>query len=204
MKRLPLSLILAVFLFGGVVKSAETAVMYDGKWWLSVSKEQRLGFFEGYATCYLNDTNGKVRFTESGYAYEPRLTSYLEQNPKENAASIEELLWKMATPLYAQSITRLPGSGEKSKGKYGYLDGDYWRQSKDVKRIGLIQGFLYCYSRSVKAPAGTFSKPPLYYVKSISKWYGVKKDDPSEITPNRIATKIPNVLFRFRDGHSQH
>lgn len=169
----------------------------DGASWISVGKEQRLGFFEGYAACYINDTGGKIRFKESGYAYEPRLTDYIKKNPTEATKPIEELLWKMASPPYALKVKRLPG-GEVHKGTYGYLDGDYWRQAPS-ERSGLIQGFLYCYSRHAKSPIGTFSKPASYYVDAISNWYGVKEDDPGEITPSRTNTKIPTVLFEFRD-----
>jgi YD repeat-containing protein len=173
----------------------------DGRSWISATKEQRLGFFEGYAACYLNDAGGKIRFNESGYAYEPRLTDYLKKNPAEATKSIEELLWKMASPPYAQKIKRL--RGEVHKGKYGYLDGDHWRQAPS-ERLGLIEGFLYCYSRHAQSPIGTFSKPASYYVSAVSDWYGVEEDDPGEIAPSRMNAKIPDVLFKLRDKKSQH
>jgi hypothetical protein len=182
----------------------EASLNYDGRWWLSVSKEERHGFIEGYAGCYLNDTDGKVRFTESSYAYEPRLTEYLKKNPSAETIPIEESLWKMAMPPYAQTVKRMSGPAEEHKGKYGYLDGDYWRQSQNSERTGLIEGFLYCYSKHAKAPVGTFSRPASYYVNAISNWYGVKSDDPGEIDPARMGTKIPHSLFKFRDKAPPH
>src|SRR5437588_6090028 len=138
-----------LLIYGVISQGAQSGPNYDGRWWLSISKQERLGFFEGYATCYLNDTDGKLRFAESGYTYEPRLTEYLHANPTEQDKSIEDLLWKMAAPPYARRLT-VPEGGETVKGKYGYLDGDYWRQNVGTQRLRLIQGFLYCYSKRAR------------------------------------------------------
>lgn len=202
MNRLTSLLVLSTMCFVGMSHS-EGASIYDGKWWLSISKEERLGFFEGYATCYINDTDGKVRFTESRYAYEPRLTNYLKANPAEESTSVEQLLPKMATPPYAREVKRMAGEAETYAGKYGYLDGEFWRQSQAADRAGLVEGFLYCYSRHAKAPVGSFSDSASSYVKAISDWYGVRSDDPSEINPVRAGAAIPEVLFKFRDKNKQ-
>ena len=172
---------------------------YDGKWWLSVSENQRQGFLQGYAACYIYDTDGKLEFEESRYTYEPRITGYLQSNSDEQSKSIEEMFWKMAQPPYAQPVHKSPGPAEEVKGKYGYVDGDYWRQAEVPHRLGFIQGFLYCYSKHAKVRRGTFSKPVSWYVEAISKWFGVKSDDPAEINLARFNVKIPDVLFRFRD-----
>lgn len=193
----------AVLICGVISQGAQSALNYDGKWWLSVSKEQRQGFVQGYAICYTDDTEGSVKFTESRYAYEPRLTDYLKQNITDKDKPIEDLLLKMALPPYSRKGTPAPGQGEIAKGKYGYLDGDYWRQNVDSHRLGFIQGFLYCYSRHAQAKKGSFSKPASSYVEAISNWYGVKADDPSEINLQRMNAKIPDVLFRFRDGSAR-
>jgi hypothetical protein len=194
--------IVVILSFCIIAQGAQNAPSYNGKWWLSVTKQQRLGFVEGYAVCYSYDTDGTVKFTESRYAYEPRLTEYLSKNRNEDDEPIEDLLLKIAVPPYARTVAPAPGQPEIAKGKYGYLDGDYWRQNVDTHRLGLVQGFLYCYSRHARVKRGTFSKPASAYLEAISKWYGVKADDPSEINLQRMNAKIPDVLFRFRDGEA--
>jgi hypothetical protein len=192
--------ICSCLMLGFSVQASEDSSAYDRKWWFSVSKNQRLEFLEGYMACYISDTDGKIKFTESSYAYEPRVTNYLQSDSDEQTKSIEEIFWKMAQPPYARPRRRLAGPAEEWKGKYGYLDGDYWRQQREPDRIGFIQGFLYCYSKHAKLKRGSFSRPASWYVEAISKWYGVKSDDPAEIDLARINTKIPEVLFRFRDA----
>jgi hypothetical protein len=183
-------------MLASTAKAIADNATYDGRWWLSVVKSERLQFLEGYMACYLNDTDGKIKFAESGYSYEPRVTNYFQNNPNERRRSVEEIFLKMAQPPYAQPVKKLPG--ESWKGRYGYLDGDYWRQHQEPDRLGLIQGFLYCYSNHAKVNEGTFLKPASWYVEVISKWYGAKSEDPAEINLARIKVKIPDVLFGFR------
>jgi len=170
---------------------------YDGKWWLSVEEHERVYVIEGYTNCYQFLPKPEIKFVESSRAYESRLRTYLEAHAESLKEPVETLLWKMASPVYAQPLDN--SGGEKWKGKWGYANGDLWSQMSDLDRLGFIKGFLDCYSRSTKSEQGTFSKPRRSYMKAISKWYGVKADDPGEIIPDRKETKIPDVLFRFHD-----
>jgi hypothetical protein len=170
----------------------------DGRWWLSISEDERVGFLEGYLGCYLNDAKGTVKFVESTFTYEQRFSNYLQSNLGEQSKPVDEILLKIAALPYAQRDTVPPG-GQEWEGKYGYLDGDYWRRSQQPHRLGLVQGFLHCYSRHVELAQDTFSKPVSSYVEAISNWYGVRANDPGEIDMQRIRVKIPEALFRFKD-----
>lgn len=86
--------------------------------------------------------------------------------------------------------------------KYGLYDGEFWRQSP-LERLGIIQGFLYCYSKYGGGTKGTFSKPASQYVEAISKWYGIEESDESAINLKRMNVKIPCVLFKFRDADTR-
>lgn len=178
---------------------ADISPKYDGSWWLSLSKQEQLGFVEGYTACYqqLVDLNGK--FTESSLAYVPRVTDYVQKHSSASAESVDSVLSKIASPPYANSLKDGP-QGERWKEKWGYFDGDYWRQTPQSARVGFIEGFLECYANRTHHPDGSFSKSKIAYVSAISEWYGVKTDDDSIIRPDREATKIPDVLFRFRDA----
>jgi hypothetical protein len=79
------------------------------------------------------------------------------------------------------------------------FDGEYWRQAVPDQREGLIQGFLACYGELATRTA-RFSKPDSWYVSEISKWFGVKEDDPGEIDLKRQSVGIATVLFMFKDA----
>ncbi|HEX9221926.1 MAG TPA: hypothetical protein VF860_01215 [Candidatus Acidoferrales bacterium] len=136
--------------------------------------------------------------------YEPRVTEYLNSHPSEQESPAEEILWKITKPPYAPPLPehRGPASGPPTGGKYG-IDGEFWREIPPSGRLGIIQGFLYCYSKYERGSKGTFSKSPSWYVEAISKWYGVTEADEGLINPRRANVGIPYVLFKFRDtnGH---
>jgi hypothetical protein len=201
LRRKWLAVLLYSCLAGFSAIATESRSNYDGRWWLSVPKEQRRQFSEGYMNCYAELPKRDIQFDESSYTYEARLTDYLKGHSESLSEPVEGLLWKMARPPYAQPVKNVPAA-EKWNEKWGYADGDYWRQSRDEGRLGFIQGFLECYSNHSTAAQGTFSKSREWYVGAVSRWYGVKSNDPGEINPRRKTIKIPAVLFRFRDQHS--
>jgi len=176
--------------------SATEDITYDGKWWLSANKGQREGFVDGYISCYVADVKGATKFEYTGQMYAPRLTNYLNTHSDEVEKSVEVLLWKMTTPLFAPPKRKHVGNGNPTSGKYG-IDGEFWRESPE-ERLGIIQGFLFCYFKYENTAKGTFSKPASWYVEAISKWFGID-DSKESIDMRKINVQIPDVLFKFHD-----
>jgi hypothetical protein len=112
----------------------------------------------------------------------------------------------MAAPPYAQTVQEISGGDatpEQLCHKWGpYEDGMDWRGWGHWS-LAYIQGFLECYSKHTKREHGTFSKPAEWYVKAITDWYGLEEGHPEVINVSRRYDKIPEVLFRFRDGSSR-
>jgi hypothetical protein len=178
-------------------------VNYDGRWLLSVDQRNREGFVHGFLVCYPELVERKV-FQESFAAYRTRLLAYLQANPASLSESVGDLLLKMARPPYAKPVHRpaVPNeSAEELAEKWGpHNDGDEWR-GPGSWHLGYIEGFLDCYSSRTKQEYGTFSKPPQWYVDAIAKWYGTKPGDSDALDLSHARDKIPEVLFRFRDGN---
>jgi hypothetical protein len=183
----------------GFASAASGNASYDGRWWLSINDHQRKNFLEGYLACHsVLTTDDGMQFKESNRAYYMRLTTYFQAHPDSLRQSVEAVLWKVAGPRFARPTKELP-NGEGAGEKWGVLDGEYWHLDSDQGRLGFVQGFLECYTKRTKQEQGTFSKPNAWYVGEISRWYGIKPENASAMDPNRESTKIPEVLFRFRD-----
>jgi hypothetical protein len=106
-------LLCLVFCFlatSGTVGASSTDI-YDGQWWLSINKRQRMNFVYGYVTCANGLAKLDVRFDESVLTYAPRLTTYLKEHPEASKDSVENLLWKIASPPYSRTVNH-PGKGE--------------------------------------------------------------------------------------------
>lgn len=178
---------------------------YDGKWWLSIGKKQREGFIDGYIACYSYDVRGLIRFAyESGQTYAPRLTDYLSNHPEEEGKPVEQTLWKIAKPPYAPPPPKHHGVGSgPNTGKYGGYDGEFWREVDNSKRLGFVQGFLYCYEKNVRGIENDFPSEGSVYVKAISNWYGIDENDEGAIDAKRAGAKIPDVLLKFRGSKRQ-
>jgi hypothetical protein len=172
---------------------------YEGRWWISIGKDQQTDFLEGYLACHSGlTTNDEMQFKESNRAYYRRLTAYFQAHRESLNEPVELILWKVASPPLARPAKEPPG-GEGAGEKWGVLDGEYWHLDSDLGRLGFVQGFLECYTRRTKQEQGTFSKPSAWYAAAITKWYGINPENPSAIDPDRENTKIPEVLFRFHD-----
>lgn len=201
MKARLLCLVFCLLATCGNVGASSTDV-YDGQWWLSINERQRMNFLYGYVTCANGLAKLDVRFDESVLTYAPRLTTYLKEHPEASTDSVEKLLWKIANPPYSRMVKH-PGKGE-DVGDWGGMDGDEWRNASEAEQNVLIRGFLECYMKRTKQEQGTFSRPIEYYVAAITKWYGTRinpddPDDHSQVDPKKVDTKVPEVLFRFRD-----
>ena len=188
MKSLVLLIALSVT---GIASGSTGDQAHDGNWWLSVDKDQRLGFVAGYMDCYVFVRKGPLPFLESWYTYEERVTEHL----KKHVADRSKLVTQVLETIAAKRGTKPNGNrGEK----HGIFDGEYWRQALPSQRIGFIQGFLECQRKDGKAVA-KFSRSDDWYVAQISQWYGVKEDDPAEINEKRESKKIADVLYTFKD-----
>lgn len=187
-----------VFLSVALSSCAQTPVspkIYDGKWWASTSKEQRVGFLSGYADCSINDVGDKRWSHFSAINEEPKVSKYFADHASDMSLEVETVLWK----LWPESKQTKPApNGDTYRDKHGFFDGDYWRQADASHRLGFIQGYLFCQKKHSK-PAATFSSTPEWYVVRISNWYGLKANDPDEIDEKKVDQKIANVLYLLRD-----
>lgn len=168
---------------------------YDGNWWLSIDKDQKIGFLSGYADCVIYDVHKSGLNHFSAVNEESRLSKYYLDHSNMRSMEVESLLWK----LWAGSKPiSYPPKGETYKGKHGFFDGDYWRQATPNHRLGFIKGYLYCQKKYSK-PMGIFTNSPEWYVDQISKWYGMKSADSDEIDESKLDEKIAHVLYSLKD-----
>jgi hypothetical protein len=167
----------------------------DGNWWRASDKAQREGFLAGYVDCSTAEAKNKV-FEVQWNNYEPKITEFYNAHPTELKKPVAEVFLQVIGQ-YPQNPKAL-ATGEKYTGKHGMFDGEYWRQVPD-QREGFVQGLLVCY-QGLKTKRATFSKPAAWYASEISKWYGVREDDPSEINEKRVSVAIADVLLKFRDA----
>jgi len=188
MKSLALLIALSVI---GIASGSTGDQAHDGKWWLSVDKDQRLGFVDGYIDCYVFVRKGPLPFLESPNQYEQRVTEHLKNHVSDCSKPVTQVLEVIA----AKPAAKTTGKWEE---EHGLFDGDYWRQAEPSGRVGFIQGFLECQRKDGKAVA-KFSRSDDWYVAQISQWYGIKEDDPGEINPKRESKKIADVLYTFKD-----
>ena len=193
-------IILLLFTVCGVGGSRDAG--YDGKWLLSVNERQRLGFEHGFILCYSQLVDRSL-FRGSYSAFSVRLVKYLRAHPEALSESVDALMLSVAALPHSDAVQRTSegdATTQQLNVKWGpYEDGDEWRAGGPWN-LGYIQGFLECYKSHTKSEYGTFSKSPEWYVRAISDWYGVREGNPDVINTSRQDTKIPEVLFRFRDG----
>src|SRR5262245_10616023 len=183
--------LLIALLVAGIASGSTGDQVHDGKWWLSVDKDQRLGFVAGYIDCYVFVRKGPLPFLESWYAYEERVTEHLKKHVADRSKPVTQVLEAIAAKPVAKTTN-------KWEEEHGIFDGDYWRQAEPSQRVGFVQGFLECQRKDGKAVA-KFSRSDDWYVAQISQWYGIKEDDPGEINPERESKKIADVLYAFKD-----
>lgn len=170
---------------------------YDGKWWISLKKELRLSFVDGYIVCYQNMVNAK-EFDEDIRLYRDRINAYLTEHPESARESVSDLMSRMAHPPYSRPPAKHAAGGETYPGRWGLYNGDdYWQLGTDEEHLTFIQGFLDCYDKHTNHPNGTFSKPLEWYVKAIDDWYGYGPNVP--VIKSRVNDGIPDVLFHFHD-----
>ena len=176
---------------------------FDGKWWGAVSQEERREFVGGYFVCAVFDARHRELRDIPEDSVERGITEYYRSHPADVQRSVRTILFRVA----AQTPRHATGGGEFHPEKYGFMDGDYWRQlySQSIRR-GWIEGFLDCRRNDerkseIKSTA-QFSKDADFYVTAISRWYGVTDDDVGIINEHRSVKMIPDVLFLFRDTSS--
>src|SRR5262245_34136854 len=185
-----------------IAASAITAVgqergkAYDRTWWSTATEDSRLGWLAGYIYCATSKVGNKELGLISWYTLEPEVTKFYSANPNESKRPIPDVV---AQIIARPAMRALMNEVAKDKGgERAIFDGEYWRQAMPDQREGFIQGFLACYGELKRRPA-RFSKPYSWYVSEISKWFGVKEDDPAEIDVKRESVAIATVLFKFKD-----
>jgi len=170
------------------------AISYDGKWWNSLSHNEKLIFLAGYIDCAVYDAGQKNMSGVSWYSLEPEVTKFY----RENTSDIGKPVITVLTQFGPTEKLKTPPGGEPYPGKHGMFDGEYWRQALDDGRRGFITGYLAC-QQEFKKPEASFSHEIQWYVDQISKWYGIQPDDPSEINEERYLEKIADVLYTLKD-----
>jgi hypothetical protein len=179
-----------LLLVAAALAAGEDQQIYDGKWWHSTKQEQHSGWLAGYIDCSL--IHGKTELgSVSWVTLASEVSKFYDSNPAEVNRPVNIVAHKVVGNLPQ------PPRGGKSENHSGFV-GEYWRQAEPEHRLGYVQGFLVCY-RGLKSADATFSKPAAWYVSEISKWFGIKPDDPGEINPKRENVFISKVLFMFKD-----
>lgn len=164
----------------------------DGRWWLSVDADERVGFTAGFADCNTFVKHGPTDlFVESWIQYEKRVTAHLQSHPEDADREVREILREVA----AHPVTKNPGKWDEP---HGYFDGEYWRQASASHRLGFVEGILNCEAEG-EVGDGQYARPAKWYVTRISRWYGISANDPAQIDEKRTAKKIVEVLATFKE-----
>lgn len=177
----------------------------DGRWWLSISPNERTGFLDGYFDCYTYEFKGPDRFSSSTDTYSHAITHFYKKGESfELSDLVSDLLHKFRDP---QGRIVIDKYAEHSKRPHGGNDGLYWRQMSadtgpEVEQRGFIEGYLACHSGLSHNKNGAFSKSAATYVELISHWYGFNRET-DDIDAKREPTAIADVLFKFRDQHQK-
>lgn len=188
-----LLLFLGISTFAARVTSETT---YNGHWWLSISRDERDGFLNGYFDCYKYDYKGPARFTE----YPPDraralVTHFYEVNAADLGQQVPNVFYRFRD---RPGQTRTDGGGEPIRGRHGYYGGQYWGMLGEEGELGYVEGYLWCWKKCLHNKGATFSKSPKEYVALISKWYGLNYKT-GDIDAEREPAKIADVLYKFRD-----
>ena len=174
--------------------------VYDGAWWSTATTEHHLGWLAGYIDCARGKAGNKELGHISWYTLEPEVTKFYSANPNESKRLIPDVVSQIIARPAMRALMDARAKDEGGEPVAGTIfDGEYWRQSVPDHREGYIQGFLTCYG-ALKTRTASFSKPDSWYVSEISKWFGVKEDDPAEIDVKRESVPIATVLFKFKDA----
>lgn len=175
------------------LSSAGSAEGHDGAWWLSLDREQRLGYAAGYMhKCFPS-------IPRSWYLVEQELSDYLESDPVLRNAEAGELV--QLTVERALSTDDIAEPQDRQELQPIVFDGEYWRQALPSHRLGFVTGYLDC-SRLGTGSTVVSERDSGLYVDRLSQWYGVNEDDPGQIDPARSDRRIANLLESFLEGSS--
>jgi hypothetical protein len=152
-------------------------------------------FVAGYVDCYAGEVGNWKTFTESWYAYAPRISRYYDQHP--------DMLSRPATGVLYEVRSKNPPKplkgGETWTGKHAIFDGLYWRQMEDPERAAFINGYLSCYLEQLPSRPLRFSKPPAAYADRVSQWFEDEPAKSSAMKAKREQIAIADVLHKFTD-----
>jgi hypothetical protein len=168
---------------------------YDGHWWLLLTSEEKSGYLSGDADCYRFELKKKFAYTKPAAEVEESITNLYRDNSDDRSVPVYEAI-RIAD---RQPALRPPArGGEVWNERHGYWDGQWWREGTPADRLGFVEGYLACYSRSQK-PHGAFSRTPPQYVRLVNQWYELNEET-GDVDPTRVDAKIAAVLFKFVDS----
>jgi hypothetical protein len=167
---------------------------YNGHWWLLQTSEEKSGYLVGDSDCYGFEFKAKAAYSKSIAEEQEYVTNVYRNNPDKRSAPVFDVIRAAEQQPPSRKV---PGGGEAWTEPHGYCDGQWWRGRNSADRIGFVEGYIACYARSPRAH-GTFSKTPAEYVRLINQWY-ILNEESGESDPSRVAAKIADVLFKFRD-----
>jgi len=165
---------------------------YDGEWWLTLTEDEKLAFYEGFDDCYVTDVKNGYS-PDKTYALERnKITKYYLDNPGDQS----EYIYKIIIKLENENPRNLHLMKERHQG----YDGELWRMYIDSDHLAFVRGYIDC---RVTYLHSTISKPIKYYVGSISSWYGIVLTDPGEINEKTGGDKIGDVLVRLLEDKAK-
>lgn len=171
---------------------------FDGAWWLSVSKSQRISFLDGYFDCLVNDVVDNIPKPDCPTpTIEGGITAYYKTHQSELGVEVIAIYFSLCGP---GSDQKSAPNGEVYSGKHGFFSGDYWQQLENDERLGFIQGYTECQKKYNK-PIASFTQSQIWYSTQISQWYGVDPNDSDHVDnqlftiEKRYMVAIADVLF---------
>ncbi len=173
---------------------ASQTTKYDGHWWLLLTSEEKSGYLNGDADCHTFELKAKPRYSKSAADEQESVTNFYRDEPDKRSLPVFEAI---------RIVEDEPPLRETGKGgevwtePHGYWDGQWWREGSPADRLGFVEGYLACHSRSQR-PHGALSRTPPEYARLINQWYKLNEET-GDVEPDRVDTKIADVLFKFRD-----
>jgi len=166
---------IALVCFLAVVTIAQSGpshsqTIYNGKWWLSASRDAQAGLLEGAADCltWVAQENG---FNGTAEQLQGKITAYYQKHPEQQSMLVTEVWREVWSKLTKNTkASKHPSGGETWNNPHWYLDGNWWGQGSVDEEKAFIEGFLWCMRAHVKDGAESYPQSDEHYFNKVDQY----------------------------------
>jgi hypothetical protein len=189
-----IALVAVIVLMCATTCRGAKATTFDGHWWIGATSDEQSGFLSGESDCSRAELGLKQEHSHSLPEERAYVTEFYRAKSDKLSVPVVDALRTARGQVLSKHAR---SGGEAWPEAHAYWDGQWWREGTAGERLGYVEGYLACYS-GASTRHGSFQKPPSDYVRMINEWYRLKEET-GDVDPQRVDTKIAEVLFKFRD-----